>query len=488
MIFKKFQKFSLVSLIFFLLSIFIMGNMLVLAQEENNSDNLLLGTWEGKLEVSGISLRVVVHIKKNIEGKIIATMDSPDQGIKDIVVDEITFKDGVLNLDIKSVGGFLVGEVQEDFLYIKGELNQAGSSFPLLLERVEEIGQVSRPQEPKKPYPYKEEEVTYTNKEAGITLAGTLTLPSKPGSFPAAILISGSGAQDRDSTIFGHKPFLVLSDYLTRLGIAVLRVDDRGMGESTGGSLYDTSEDFADDVIAGIDYLKSRKDIDHQKIGLIGHSEGGVIAPMVAAELPEIKYCVMLGGTGLNGEEVLLLQMELLARANGANDDLINRALLLQKRMFAVLKEEENNLIAEKELRKIFAISIANFNEKEKQVLGISEDNIDSQLQVMLSSWYRNFLLYDPQITLMKVKCPVLALVGEKDLQVAPRENLQAIEEALRAGGNKNYKVVEMPGLNHLLQTAETGAISEYALIKETIAPEVLELVGKWILDQVSGK
>jgi len=397
-----------------------MGNTLVLAQEGHNSDNFLLGTWEGKLEVSGISLRVVIHIKKDTEGKLIATMDSPDQGVKDIVVDEVTFKDGVLYLGIKSVGGFFVGEVQEDFLYIKGELKQAGSSFPLLLEQVEDLVQVNRPQEPKKPYPYKEEEVIYENKEAGITLAGTLTLPREPGPFPAVILISGSGAQDRDETIFGHKPFLVLSDYLTRLGIAVLRVDDRGEGGSTGGSLDDTSENFADDVIAGINYLKSRKDINPQKIGLIGHSEGGVIAPMVAAELPEIRYCVMLGGTGLKGEEVLLLQMELLARANGANDELIKQALLLQKRMFTVLKEEENNLIAEKELRKIFTESIANFNEKEKQVLGISEDNIDSQLQVMLSSWYRNFLFYDPQITLMKVKCPVLALVGEKDLQVAP--------------------------------------------------------------------
>jgi len=188
-----------------------------------------------------------------------------------------------LHLEVKTAGGFFEGEVQEDFLSIKGELNQAGQSFPLVLERVEEMVKIHRPQEPKKPYPYKEEEVTYENKEAGITLAGTLTFPFEKGPFPAVLLITGSGAQDRDETAANHKPFLVLADYLTRLGIAVLRVDDRGVGGSTGDFLQATSEDFAGDVLAGIEYIKSRKEIDPRQIGLVGHSEGAIIAPMVAS-------------------------------------------------------------------------------------------------------------------------------------------------------------------------------------------------------------
>jgi len=308
-----------------------------------------------------------------------------------------------------------------------------------------------------------------------------LTLPYLKGPFPAALLISGSGAQDRDETALGHKPFLVLADYLTHRGIAILRVDDRGVGGSTGDFAQATSEDFAGDVLAGVEYLKSQKEIDPQKIGLIGHSEGGIIAPMVAAQSPpDVAFIVMMAGTGLNGEQVLYLQGALLARANGASEETIDKLGVLQERIYAVLKQEKDDDAAAEKLREIFADAQLQLSkeEKEKMLFG-------SFVKVIkIIPWYRYLLTFDPRPTLMTVKCPVLAINGEKDLQVPPKENLYAIEEALKTGGNKDYTVKELPGLNHLFQTAETGAVSEYAEIEETISPTALKVIGDWIREE----
>jgi len=389
-----------------------------------------------------------------------------------------------LRLEVQSVLGVYEGKVKEDGMTIDGEWKQSGVTLPLVLKRVEEAPEVSRPQEPEKPYPYDEEEVVYENKKAGIKLAGTLTLPRTEGPFPTVLLISGSGPQDRNETVFGHRPFLVLADYLTRRGIAVLRVDDRGVGGSTGDVAQSTSEDFASDVLAGIKYLKTRKEIDANQIGLIGHSEGGIIAPIVATQSPDVALIVLMAGTGLVGEEILYLQGALIAKAEGISDDAIARNLATQERMFTVVKEEKDDAAAEKKLRKILEDSIEALSEKEKEALGAPEAHIMAQTQTVLSPWFRHFLTYDPKPTLMKVKCPVLAIIGEKDLQVPPKENLQAIEEALKAGGNEHYMIKELPGLNHLFQTAETGALSEYAKIEETISPIALKVIGDWILEQ----
>lgn len=470
-------------IIIFLIVALFMASMVGSTQTDNHLENLI-GNWEGKLTISGMTLRVVFKISMDAGGKIIVTMDSPDQGIKGIPVEDVQLKNKELHLGIKSVGGYFEGIVNNDLLTISGHLHQSGQSFPITLKRVKQEVRIKRPQEPQKPYPYFEEEVTYMNKDAGITLAGTLTLPAKEGLFPVVILISGSGTQDRDETILNHKPFLVLSDYLTRLGIAVLRVDDRGIGGSTGGSREDITEDFAGDVISGIEYLKNRKEINPQLIGLIGHSEGGIIAPMVAAKNHEIAFVIMLGGTGLSGEEVIYLQAAMLAKASGASDELINLERNYQEKLFNILKEETNNSIAEAKMRNVMTEMLGKMSEDEKIITDLTENDIESQLQVMLSPWYRNFLFYDPKITLKRVICPVLAIVGEKDLQVAPKENLQAIEEALKSGNNKDYKVIEIPNLNHLLQTAKTGSPAEYGKIEETISPEVLELVGQWILEK----
>lgn len=451
------------------------------------NNEVIEGIWQGTLKVPNMELRIVFKISQGPEGILIATMDSPDQGAKDIPVDEVIFENGNLRLEIKVATGVFEGEIRDDNLSIEGEWKQAGQSFPLVLERVDEVVEVLRPQEPKKPYSYQEEEVVYENKEAAVMLAGTLTIPRQEGPFPVVLLISGSGPQDRNETILGHHPFLVLADYLTRHGIAVLRVDDRGVGESTGDFAEATSEDFASDVLAGVEYLKSRKEIDPKKIGLIGHSEGGIIAPMVAVQSSDIAFIILMAGTGLTGEEILYLQAALIARAEGASDEAIAKNRSLQEQMFTVVKEEKDDAAAEKRLRAILedATSELELSEKEKEV---AEANAEAQIQQVLSPWFRYFLTYDPKPTLMKVKSPVLAINGEKDLQVPAKENLAAIEEALKAGGNQKYTVQELPGLNHLFQTAQTGSPSEYARIEETISPIVLEIMSDWILEQSKEK
>jgi fermentation-respiration switch protein FrsA (DUF1100 family) len=435
-----------------------------------------------------MDITVVFKVSKKPDGTLMATMDIPTQGAKDIPVDKVILKNNTLRLEMKSIQGVFEGNIKDDKLTIDGQWNQNGS-FPLVLEKVEKAPEIRRPQEPKKPYPYDEEEVIYENKKAGIKLAGTLTLPRDKKTFPAVLLIQGSGPLDRNETILGHRPFKVLADYLTRRGIAVLRADKRGISKSPSDFLLATGEDFASDVLAGVEYLKSRKEINPKKIGLIGHSEGGFIAPMVAVQSPDVAFIVMWAGPGLTGEETLCLQMSLMAKAKGVNDEMITKGLKLQERLFAEIKQEKNNTAAEKELRKILTNGLKELSPEEKEAMNLSEATMGSQtIQYMLSSWYRYFLTYDPKPTLKKVKCPVLAINGEKDLQVPAKANLSAIEECLKAGGNKYYTIKELPGLNHLFQPAATGAVSEYGKIEETISPTALKIIGDWVLEQTGEK
>ncbi|AKB78267.1 hypothetical protein MSHOH_1784 [Methanosarcina horonobensis HB-1 = JCM 15518] len=449
------------------------------------------GLWLGILQVQGgMELRLLFNVSISPDGSVNATMDSLDQGVKGIPVEAVTYKDGNLHLGVKSIRGAFDGTLKEDGKTIEGEWKQSELTLPLVLSRINETPDTRKEQDPVKPYPYDEEEVTYENEEAGVKLAGTLTLPHSEGPFPAVILISGSGQQNRDEEILGHRPFLVLSDYLTRRGTAVLRVDDRGVGGSTGNFSQATTEDFAGDVLAGIEYLKSREELDPTRIGLIGHSEGGLIAPIVAVQSHDIAFIVMMAGPGIPGEEILYLQSDLISRAEGVDNETISRNEALMRSMYSVIKKEQNNTIAEEKLRKLLADELANMSEEEKQSSGYSEADLDAQVnaqvQALVSPWMRFFLTYDPSPTLMQVKCPVLAINGEKDLQVPPDENLQAIEKALKAGGNSDYTVKELPGLNHLFQTAETGSPSEYAKINETISPSALELIGNWISEHTA--
>jgi len=441
--------------------------------------------WEGKLSIgAGLSLRIVVHVGKTSEGKLTARMDSPDQGARGLKVDTITLDKTTLSFEMKAVLGKYVGKLNADGTEAAGTWTQAGNSFPLTLKKTAKATELRRPQTPKAPFPYKVVEVSYPNKPGGVTLAGTLTEPEGPGPFPALILISGSGPQDRDETLFEHKPFLVLADTLTRCGIAVLRVDDRGVGGSTGSMSASTSDDFAGDVLARIAFLKTRSEIDPRRIGLLGHSEGGIIAPMVAARSPDVAFIVLMAGTGLPGEEIMYLQGQAIMKAMGADEKALKQQLDLQKRLFEIVKTEKDEKKAETTMRDIVKAAVESLPEDQRKALGKADALIAAQLKMVRSPWFRYFLTYDPRPTLAKVHCPVLALIGEKDRQVPARENLSQIESTLKTAGNNRVTVKELPGLNHLFQKCKTGAPSEYAEIEQTLDPSALAVIADWISEQ----
>ena len=441
------------------------------------------GIWQGALSIQGVNLRIVFNITKESNGSLKATVDSPDQGVKDLQVKDVTIvKDSIL-MDIPVVAGVFQGRVNNDST-LDGTWKQRGFSLPLVMKKTTARIEVLRPQEPKGPYPYIEEEVTVENKSGGCLLAGTLTRPMKSERpVPAVVLITGSGPQDRDETIFNHKPFKVIADYLTRRGIAVLRCDDRGVGKSTGGSATATSADFATDALACLRYLTTRQEIDKTKIGFIGHSEGGMIAPMVASESHDVAFIVLLAGTSVPGEEILLMQSDLISRANGVPDSLLAINSEQSKKMYAVLNSDPDSTSCAKKLRKIILDAVRKTDPANVET-DATRQAIDLELSQILSPWFRFFVRYDPRPALRKTHCPVLALNGEKDLQVAPKQNLPEIEKALKGGGNKNYSTRELAGLNHLFQTAKTGSPTEYAQIEETFSPEALAIIGDWIIQQ----
>ena len=455
-------------------------SVLFFSNISNAAEPDIVGTWMGGLKVPTGEIRIVFKISKDQSGSLTATMDSPDQGATNLPVSNVTFENNRLLLESKLIGGGFEGTLKPDGSF-DGQWKQGGMSLPLVLKRTEEAPKVNRPQEPKKPYPYIEEEITCENSEAGVKLAGTLTIPRSDKPCPAVILISGSGAEDRDETIFGHKPFLVLADYLTRKGIAVLRTDDRGVGGSTGDTMSSTSEDFAGDVIAQVNYLKTRKEIDVGKIGLVGHSEGGIIAPIAAVKSSDVSFIILMAGTGLTGEEILYLQSDMILKNAGASEKIRSIQKETLKSIFDVIKNDTDTSDMEAKAREILNNTLDKLDEKEKEALKAS---FEAQLKAITSQWFRFFVTYDPRLALKQVKCPVLALNGSLDLQVAPKENLAAIEGALKEGGNKNYTIKELPGLNHLFQKAKTGAISEYSVIEETVSPDALEIISSWILEQ----
>jgi pimeloyl-ACP methyl ester carboxylesterase len=454
-----------------------------ISQDEEPED--IEGIWLGTLKIQTMELRLAYNISRNPDGTLSATMDSIDQGAAGIKMDTVSFIDGKIRIEFKAGSAVYEAQLSEDGETLTGTFTQFGANLDLEMKKVDKVPEILRPQNPKKPYPYIEEEVSYKNTEDDILLAGTLTLPREGDPFPAVILISGSGAQDRDENVFQHKPFLVISDHLTRQGIAVLRVDDRGVGGSTGKLSDSTTEDLGRDVLAGIDFLKSRPEIDTKKIGLIGHSEGGIIAPLVASRSDHVAFIVLMAGTGLTGEEILYLQSEAISRAEGVSEEEIAKNLKIQKKIFNILKTETDDDIIKNKLRKFFEDDIKNLSEKEKEALADPELYYEQQLKKIFSPWFRYFLTYDPRPALLKVKCPVLALIGEKDLQVPYKENLAAIGEALKTGGNTDHTLKSLPGLNHLFQTARTGSVSEYAQIPETISPKVLDLISGWILEKI---
>jgi pimeloyl-ACP methyl ester carboxylesterase len=440
--------------------------------------------YEGKLKAGVVGLNLVFHLFKQKDGTYAGTLDSPDQGVKGLVFDEVNIKDAAVRLELKSLKIVFEGKRSKDGQEIAGTFKQLGQALPLMLQRVANVKEVHRPQLPKKPYPYDELDVAYENKKAGVTLAGTLTVPRSPGPFPGVLLITGSGPQDRDETILGHKPFLVLADHLTRRGIAVLRVDDRGVGASTGKFQEATTVDFADDVRAGIDFLKSRKEIDSAHIGLIGHSEGGIIAPMVASHSHDVAFIVMLAGTGVPGHEIVLTQNTAMLKLAAIDAEALAHQRAMLEQMIAVIRGESDNAVAEKKIHAVIDETTAKLGKEQRQKMKEAMPQIEKQVQQLMSPWFRFFLDYDPRPALRRVRCPVLALNGAKDAQVNAKTNLRAIEMALKQGGNKDFTIRELPNLNHLFQTCKTGAISEYREIEETFASVALDAIAEWILNR----
>ena len=440
----------------------------------------ITGQWNGALKIQGTQLRLVFNVTKTDNG-VSSTMDSPDQGAKGIPTTTTSFKNSILKITIASAKIEYEGTLGQDNIVV-GTFKQGGQSFPMNLSKeVIEKEKLVRPQEPIKPYPYYSEDITFENKKAGINLAGTLTLPTKDGVFPVVILISGSGPQNRDEELLGHKPFLVLSDFLTKNGIAVLRYDDRGTALSKGDFKTATSADFATDVESAIFYLKTRKEINKKKIGLIGHSEGGLIAPMVASKSKDVAFIVLLAGTGIQGDQILLLQQKLIRKASGISDVDLQKNELTNRKVFDIVNKSNSIEQLNIDLTNFIKQSLVENPNAEKPQGMSDEDFVKLKVKQIANPWMQYFIKYNPAPALEKVKCPVLAINGEKDLQVPPKENLEAIKKALTKGGNKKVTTNELPNLNHLFQECKTGSPDEYATIEQTFSPTALDEITKWI-------
>ena len=461
--------------------------------------------WLGTLNAGFQKLDIQVRVYLAPDGKKNAFVDSVSQNSGGFKAD-LEVDGNKVTIDVPALKAKYVGERNGDATEIVGTWSQ-GIPLPLRLARVNSVAPPERavpkrPQTPQKPFPYDVEEVTFKNESDGTILAGTLTRPKSGKPFPVAILISGSGPQDRDESILDHKPFWVLADYLTRRGVAVLRFDDRGVGKSTGKFEKATTEDFASDVRSAISFVKTAESIDAVRVGLIGHSEGGLVATLVAAGNEDVAWVVLMASPGVNGEEILFSQGQLIVAAEGGNEAARKRQRLLQEHVFAKAKEmkvsDDIEPFVTDIVNKIIA-SANDINSKDKPENPKSDESekinrivltelVRANLKAMNDPWFRYFASYEPGPDLQRIKCPVLAINGEKDVQVDPKLNLSKIESSLRAGGNRTFLVQELLGLNHLFQTSSTGKISEYQSIEETISPLALESISKWLTSQIENR
>lgn len=433
------------------------------------------GRWEGSIALNGVNLRLVLRVVTGARGTA-ANLDSPDQLAYGIPVDSLVHDGQSVSYDVPAVKARYVGILSADGSKIEGTWTQPGISAPVnfaLNKDTARNGPPVRPQTPQPPFPYKVEEVAFDNPvEKEVHLGGTLTLPEGKGPFPAAVLITGSGAQDRDETMLGHKPFAVIADYLTRRGIAVLRFDDRGVGKSTGKYADATSADLATDANAAANYLMTRREIRHDAIGFIGHSEGGMIGPIAMASNDKIAFLVMLAGPGTALDKLMLSQRRLVGSQMGMSEAQLNSAEPVMAAVFHAVASGTTPQAGREAARAVLtpAAMIA---------IGAPGANPDLLLNQVTGPWYSYFLKYDPAPNLSRIKVPLLAMGGSLDRQVPAAENLPAIKAA--TAGDRDVTIVELPGLNHLFQTAKTGAVGEYADIQETVAPIALETMSDWL-------
>ena len=421
------------------------------------------GYWKGEIDLGVQKLETAFDIKA-IENGYSATFDVPAQGAFDIPVDEVSFQNGQLQLKMNAMDASYSGTLKDSG--IEGNFSQRGMTFPLNLVKAEKKEQKkARPQDPLPPFKYHIEEVTFVNEKEGNKLVGTLTIPEGKGPFPAMVLVSGSGQQDRDEELMNHRPFWVIADYCALHGIAVLRYDDRGVGGSEGEVKNATSMDFSYDAEAAFDYLRNRKEIDASKVGILGHSEGGIINFMVSARRPEVAFLISLAGPSVNGIEVLKEQQAAILRASGMSEEMVQFSGNANAQMFDIIEASSSREEADSLLRQLV------------KGWGYNEELTEQTVGQMASPWMYYFLKYDPTEAIVKTNCPALLLNGSKDLQVIASQNLPGYEKIIVEHGKTNLILHELPDLNHLFQHCETGSPNEYFEIEETISPEVLEMI-----------
>ncbi|MHC4726295.1 MAG: alpha/beta hydrolase family protein [Planctomycetota bacterium] len=470
--------------IIFLLTLLIFSDLTFSTQSNNSS---IVGNWMSKPG----QFKIVFRVLRNDDGKFITYTDIPDQEAWSMPTDFISSDGKNVKFDMYNIRCFYEGKISGNGRTIVGKFRGPdGGGMPLTLKRVKKppVRTSKRPQEPKKPYPYKEQIVSFENRLDKVTLAATLTIPESGGPFPAVLLLSGSGPNDRDQLIWGHRVFLVIADYLTRQGIAVLRYDDRGVGRSTGNYDKGTFEEFKRDALAGVEYLKTLPQINIKKIGLAGHSEGAVIGPLAASESSDVAFMVLMAAPGSTDDfEGLIKQWTDGYRSKGASQKAIAFKASILRDIFYTIRHEDDLEVARSKIENLLQKAkpqLAKFSISERQKIEL--ESVDTyNFHWMLSPGFSSVLRYNAKETLMKVKCPVLAINGNKDKQVS-KENLKGVEAALKAGGNLQYTIKEFAGLNHLFQTAKTGSPSEYARIEETISPIVLNTISNWVLKQAS--
>jgi pimeloyl-ACP methyl ester carboxylesterase len=446
----------------------------------------ITGSWQGVLIAGPQKLKVVFHVLRDSLNVYHSSFDSPDQNAFGIACSETNIKSDSLEMLIQAIHGGYRGK-WDGKNNISGYYFQAGQNFPLGLTRLPDSAvSLVRPQTPKPPFPYHSEDIEYDNPVNGIHYAGTITYPNSGAPFPAVLLITGSGQEDRDETVFGHKPFAVIADFLTRRGFAVLRVDDRQKGKSTGDLSKATTLDFSKDVGTSLGELQKRKEVDQNKIGLIGHSEGGLIAAMVAAENPKIRFIILLAGPGLKGADLLSLQTKAIDLTMGIPEEMATADQELKSQMIKALLSSRDTSVQFENAWKSFLTWKKNTNPEIVSAVGINSDIaardfIRSYLSGLNNPWLLYFLQTDPADYLVKLKCRVLALNGSKDIQVLADPNLAAIDSALKKSGVTIYSTQKLNGLNHLFQHCKTCTITEYGQLEETFSPEVLQIMGDWL-------
>ena len=430
-----------------------------------------------------MALTILVDFQPGEAGAWTGTIDIPMQGAKGLPLGGIAVNGEAVDFAIPGIPGDPRFSGRAGETGIEGNFTQGGQSFPFHLGRGA-APVPKRPQEPTPPFPYRSEEVKVAS--GAITLAGSLTLPEGAGPFPAALLVTGSGPQNSDEELLGHKPFLVLSDFLTRAGIAVLRMDDRGVGGSTGALGEATTDVLAGDALACIGFLAQRPEIDPRRIGIVGHSEGGLIGPLAASRSAQVAFVVMMAGPGIPGAELLPLQSERIQRAMGASEAEAQAQTEAMRAMLALIAAGADSAALRTKAEALAQAQVAALPDSLRPSATELSQELDQQLRSMSQPWFRYFISYDPRPALRQVKVPVLALIGEFDLQVPADRNLPEIERALKEAGNADATVRQLPGLNHLFQPTASGSPSEYGNIETTLDPLALETIRDWILARMA--